>query len=162
MTIFCCLLYMFFEVFFRSILWSCFYYGILLNPKSRAHFCSDWVYSNFAVIFLLIHYLMFSLRPSTIWLRSCLMACRLVSVSKRTWYGGRYMVREVSHIICLFVLVFYVPLENFSLLWLGHHLRWRDPNFYLNKALMAFEQWRSFCVPHLLWQGTSAYVTFLN
>ena len=43
---------------------------------------------------------MFSLRPSTIWLRSCLMACRLVSVSKRTWYGGRYMVRKVRHIIC--------------------------------------------------------------
>ena len=40
-----------FRGFFRSILWSCFYYGILLNPKSRAHFCSDWVYSSFAVIF---------------------------------------------------------------------------------------------------------------
>ena len=48
-----------FRGFFRSILWSCFYYGILLNPKSRAHFCSDWVYSSFAVIFFLVHYLMF-------------------------------------------------------------------------------------------------------
>ena len=117
-----------FRGFFRSILWSCFYYGILLNPKSRAHFCSDWVYSSFAVIFFLVHYLMFSLRPSTIWLRSCLMACRLVSVSKRTWYGGIWSERSVISFVCLFWCF-----TSHSRI-LGHHYWWRDPNSYLNNT----------------------------
>ena len=34
-------------------------------------------------------------------------------------------------------------------------LLWRTANFVLCSALMAIEQWRFFCVPHLLWHGAS-------
>ena len=59
---------------------------------------------------------------------------------------------------CLFVcLLFFVPLENFSLIWRSHHCRWRAANFDLCSALMAIEQWGFFSVPYLLWHGASVY-----
>ena len=59
---------------------------------------------------------------------------------------------------CLFVcLDFIVPLENFSLIWRGHHYRWRAVNFDLCSALMAIEQWGFFSLPHLLWHGPTVY-----
>ena len=58
----------------------------------------------------------------------------------------------------LFVcLVFFVPLENLSLIWRRHHYRWRGANFELCLALMAIEQWGFFNVPHPLWHGASLY-----
>ena len=48
-------------------------------------------------------------------------------------------------------LVFFVPLENFSLIWSRHHYWWRALNFDLCSAIMAIEQWGLFSVPHLLW-----------
>ena len=55
---------------------------------------------------------------------------------------------------CLFVcLVFFVPLENFSLIERRHHDRWRAANFDIRSALMVTEQWGFFSVPHLLWIG---------
>ena len=49
----------------------------------------------------------------------------------------------------------FVPLENFSLI--RHHWRRRAANLDLCSALMAFEQWGFFSVPHLLWHGASVY-----
>ena len=54
-------------------------------------------------------------------------------------------------------LWFYVPLENFSLIWRRRHYRWRVSHFYLDSAFMVIEQWWFFSVPHLLWQGVSVY-----
>ena len=51
--------------------------------------------------------------------------------------------------ICLFVLVFFVLLENLSPKWRPHH--------YRCSSLIAIEQWGFFSVPHLLWHGTSVY-----
>ena len=54
-----------------------------------------------------------------------------------------------------FVLLwFFVPLENFSLIWKRHHYR-RSAMFDLCSALMAIEQWGFFRVPPLLWHGAS-------
>ena len=55
----------------------------------------------------------------------------------------------------VFCFGFFVPLENFSLVWRRQHDRWRAVNFHLCSALMAIEQWGFFFVPHLFWQGTS-------
>ena len=55
----------------------------------------------------------------------------------------------------LFVcLVFFVPLENFSLIRRRYHYRWRSANFDLCPALMAIEQWGFYIVSHLLWHGS--------
>ena len=48
---------------------------------------------------------------------------------------------------CLFVCLFFVPLENFSLIWRHHHCRWRAANFDLCSALIVIEQWGCFSVP---------------
>ena len=50
---------------------------------------------------------------------------------------------------------FFAPLENFSLIWRGHHWRCRATNFDPCSALMAIEQWGLFSVPHLLWHRAS-------
>ena len=57
----------------------------------------------------------------------------------------------------LFVWVYFVPLENFSLIWRCKHYRWRATNFHVCTALMTVEQWSFFNVPHLLWQGPTLY-----
>ena len=63
----------------------------------------------------------------------------------------------------LFVcLEFFVPLENFSLIWIHHNCRWRVVNFDLYPALMAIEQLGFFSVPHLLWHGASVYDGYLR
>ena len=68
-----------------------------------------------------------------------------------------------SNIICLFVyLGFFVPLENFSLIWRRHHCYWKAENFYLCSALMAIKQLGFFSVPHLLWHGASVYNSHLR
>ena len=60
--------------------------------------------------------------------------------------------------VCLFVcLGFFVPFENFSLIWRLHHCRWRTTNSDLCTALMAIKQWGFFSVPHLLWHGISVH-----
>ena len=57
----------------------------------------------------------------------------------------------------LFVcLEFWVPLENCSLIWRGHHCQWRATNFDLESVQIAIEQRGFFSVPHLLWHGVSA------
>ena len=64
------------------------------------------------------------------------------------------MSTDVPQSYWLFVwLGFYVPLENFSLIWRRHNYRWRAANFDLCSALMAIEQWEFFSMPHLLWHG---------
>ena len=58
--------------------------------------------------------------------------------------------------VCFFV--FFVPLKYFSLIWRRHHhCRWRAPNFDPCSALMAFDQWWFFSVPHLQWHGASVF-----
>ena len=65
------------------------------------------------------------------------------------WKGNKFV---------LFVyLGYFVPLENFSLVWKRHHCRWKAANFDLCSALMAIQQWGFFSVPHLLWHGASVY-----
>ena len=55
-------------------------------------------------------------------------------------------------------LLFFVPLENFSLILRPHHCRRRAANFYLLcSALIAIEQWGFFSVQHPLWHGASVY-----
>ena len=58
---------------------------------------------------------------------------------------------------CFVCLGFFVPLQNFSLIWRRHHYRWKAANFDLRSALTAIEQWGFFSVPHLLWHGLSVY-----
>ena len=67
--------------------------------------------------------------------------------------------RRLLSLTWLFVsLWFFVPLENFSLIWKRHNCRWRAANLDLCSALMAIiEQWGFFSVPHLLWHGASIY-----
>ena len=55
--------------------------------------------------------------------------------------------RPVSSCMVLFVLGFYVPLENFR-----SYDQWRASNVDLYSALVVIEQWMFFSVPHLLWQ----------
>ena len=52
-------------------------------------------------------------------------------------------------------LGFFVPHENFSLIWRRHHYRWRAANFDLCSALA--KQWGFFSVPQILWHGASVY-----
>ena len=50
-------------------------------------------------------------------------------------------------------LGFFVPLENFLLIWRRHHYRWRTAS----SALLAIEQWGLFSVQHLQWYMASVY-----
>ena len=68
--------------------------------------------------------------------------------------------RDSACFVCFLLFVwseFFVPLENFSLIWRCHHYWWTAANFDLCWALMAIEQWGFFSVPHLLWHGASVY-----
>ena len=60
--------------------------------------------------------------------------------------------------LCLFVcLEFFVPLENFSLIWRRHLCLWRAANCDLCSALMVIQQCGFFSVSHLLRHGASVY-----
>ena len=70
------------------------------------------------------------------------------------------MITPLTILILLYLFVcleFFVPLENFSLIWRRYHCRWRAANFDLCSALMVIDQWGFFNVPHLLWRGPSVY-----
>ena len=56
-----------------------------------------------------------------------------------------------------FFLWFFVPLKNFSLIWIRHYCRWRAANIDLCSTLMAIERRGLFSVPHLLWHKASVY-----
>ena len=60
------------------------------------------------------------------------------------------------------VFKIFVPLENFSLIWICHHYQWRATYYDLCWALIAIEQWGFFRVPHLLWHGASVYTGHLQ
>ena len=64
----------------------------------------------------------------------------------------KYLCSFVRLFVCLFVfaclfvwlfvcLGFFVPLENFSLIWNHQHCRWSAANFDLGTALIAIEKW---------------------
>ena len=75
--------------------------------------------------------------------------------SRCLWVYGYCSWLLAHHSLCL---GFYVPLENFSLIWSRHHFRWSALNFDLvYSVLIAIEQWGFFSMPHLLWHGTSVY-----
>jgi hypothetical protein len=57
----------------------------------------------------------------------------------------------------IYYLLFYVQLENLSLIWRRHHCRWRAINLGLCSALRAFQQGGVFIVPHLLWHWVSVF-----
>ena len=59
--------------------------------------------------------------------------------NKHTWISLVHLYSKdhitfVFNVVCLF---FFVPLENFLLIWRRHHCRWRAANFDLCSALMA-------------------------
>ena len=63
-------------------------------------------------------------------------------------------------IVCLFICLFArrsCPIENFSLMWRGHHYCWRAANFYPFSTHMAIEQSQFSSVPHLLWHRPAVY-----
>ena len=59
-------------------------------------------------------------------------------------------------------LGFFVPLENFSLVWRRQHCRRRGSNFDICLALMATEKRGFFSVPHLLCHRASVYNVHLR
>ena len=69
-----------------------------------------------------------------------------------------YQAWFARNLVCLFVCLCFVPVENFSLLiWRCHHCRWRGANFDLCSALMPIEQRGFFSVLHQLWHWASVY-----
>ena len=70
---------------------------------------------------------------------------------------GSNSISELLRTVLICLLVFFVPLENFSLVWRCHHYQWGAANF-LYLALMAIEQRDFLRLPHLLgaplWHGT--------
>ena len=80
-------------------------------------------------------------------LRQCCVATgKLVSFLFFFWGGGVFIY-----------LGFFVPVENFSLIWRRHHYRWRSANVDVYSVFMAIEQWGFFSVPHLRWHGPTLY-----
>ena len=59
-------------------------------------------------------------------------------------------------------LWFYVPFENFLIIWRWHHYRWRASYFELYSALVVIEQGGFLSVSHLLWHGVSIYNGYLR
>ena len=59
-------------------------------------------------------------------------------------------------------LWFYVPFENFSIIWRRHHYRWRASYFDLYSALMVIEQWGFLSVPHLLWHAGYPFIMVIS
>ena len=54
-----------------------------------------------------------------------------------------YVCLQLCLLVCfcfVFCFGFFVPLENFSIIWRRHLCRWRASNFDLSSALMAIEQ----------------------
>ena len=77
----------------------------------------------------------------------------IIALSKSVyWFEIFFMCLQL-----IFVCLFFIPLESFSLIWRRHHYRWRVAKFDLCSELMAIEQWGFFSVPLLLWHGTSVY-----
>ena len=65
--------------------------------------------------------------------------------------------------VFLFIyLGFFVPVENFSLIWRRHHYRWRAANVDVYSVFMAIEQWGFFSMPHLMWHGPTLYSCHLR
>ena len=62
-----------------------------------------------------------------------------------------------SIVLVFFCLGFFVPIENFSLIWRRHYYRWRLANFGQCSPLMAIEQCGFFNVSHLLWHWPTLY-----
>ena len=69
------------------------------------------------------------------------------------WCLKSIMVNQICNVfVCL---SFFIPLKNFSLIWIRLHYRWRairhsycfEP--YYRSTLMAIEQWRFFSMLHL-------------
>ena len=80
-------------------------------------------------------------KPTVIYAIICWWNCFSRHFSKRLTLYAR-------HIFSVNLFRIFVPLENFSLIWRRHHCRWKAANFDLCSALMAFEQWGFFYLPH--------------
>ena len=88
----------------------------------------------------------------------CLHRTRSSGANKEmlhTWMPNKWLhyIKQKfnSWFLLLVCLGFFVPLENFSLVWRRHHYRWMAANFDLYSVFMTSEQWGFFSVPHLLW-----------
>ena len=115
------------------------------------------IYTSLSWIYVVSHYF----KASSKMLKSSIIHCRVhVPPSLVPSYSvGRKKAMWFCLFVCLFVylfvcLKFFVPLENFSLIWRRHLCRWRAVKFDLCSELMAIEQ---FSLSHLLWQGASVY-----
>ena len=70
-----------------------------------------------------------------------------------------YKLQFIILFVCL--VFFFVPLENFSIIWRRHHCRRRATDFGLCSTPKSIEQWGFFSVPLLLWHGASVYIGHL-
>ena len=91
----------------------------------------------------------------SILIKTCKMLINTWLSVKKLWERALYtleislFVRSFVRLfvcVCLFVwlfvcLGFFVPLENFSLIWRHQHCRWSAANFDLGTALIAIEKW---------------------
>ena len=77
---------------------------------------------------------------------------------QNTFYTNFHSFYYTGFIFCLVVCFgFFVPLEDFSLIWRRHYCWWRAAKFDLYSALMATKQWAFFSLPHLLRHGAYIY-----
>ena len=63
--------------------------------------------------------------------------CLYGPTSSVEWTGSPNM--EIIFYIYRYSLRFFIPLENFSLIWRHHHYQWKVANLYLYSALIAIE-----------------------
>ena len=84
--------------------------------------------------------------------------CDVEAMLRGDWEASFFFV-FVFWVFCfLFIyLGFFVPVDNFSLIWRRHHYRWRSANVDVYSVFMAIEQWGFFSVPHLMWHGPTLY-----
>ena len=98
--------------------------------------------------------------PFTFYLRFCCWILFYFLVFLSLWFTNINSLINILRIpistgnVCL---GFFVPRENFSIIWRREHYRWRAAIFDLCFVLMAIEQWGFFSVPHLLLHWTSVF-----
>ena len=115
-----------------------------------------WVYCCFTRVCLSVCP---SVRPSdnSLLLEVCLIYRKKINEVVEfhlTFFALHPRVHDLIDFV-LFCFEFFVPFENFSLIWRRHHCRWRAANFL--PMLGTNGHWGFLNMPHLLWHGTSVY-----
>ena len=87
--------------------------------------------------------------------------------NKETWAILQYfklvcMAAYLRLFVCVCLYGFSCPTREIFTHIETSPYRWRAATFELCSALMAIEQWRFFCVSHLLWHGVFVYIGHLR